>query len=207
MLSPAPCRLSSALLCLFCPTCSAPPYLSRLLCPLRPASARVLCRLSLVKAARYPCIDLVCITCPTAKTSSGSAPLPSTLSQIQFKFFSGIYFGPPNAFPHSLSMHKGSWHSCHAASKAATAASSTLTSDPHSASSCCPAPLCCIPFPALHPFPLPCQSFSLFVLFFGVFYVECCNFNPLMDLMKLAGFFFAVCICCKISGKSVPKSS
>lgn len=57
-------------------------------CCLLPAPTRVLCRLSLVKAARYPCIDLVCITCPTAKTSS-------PLSQIQFKFFSGIYFVTP----------------------------------------------------------------------------------------------------------------
>lgn len=123
-------------------------------------------------------------------------PLPAAachpLPQIQFKFLSGIYFECPLC-PLSLSCP---------GSVSLAFVSRSIGSDGwqrhqrrHQ-----------IRIQHRHvppPFPGACCLQPL--RFFGVFCVECCNFNPLMDLMKLV--FFPVCICCKISAKSVPKAA
>lgn len=77
--------------------------------------------------------------------------------QIQFKFLSGIYFG-----------HALAWDSCHAAWRVAeSSASHPLSTTPHQHWS------------------ISMSSFASVIPFFfaGKLFVECCNFNPLMDFM------------------------
>lgn len=130
-----------------------------------------------LRTGRYPCFDLVCTVhhLPPHRCHS-RCQLRQPLSQIQFKFLSGIYFGPQPDTSH--------WNSCHASAQPSTGgnAISRLSCAAHMTWSthCSPQARA----------PLTLFSFSFFL--FVIVHVECCNFNPLMDLMRVSLRFFSI---------------
>lgn len=99
--------------------------------------------------------------------------LRQPLSQIQFKFLSGIYFGHRNPATEIRVTHQ----LCHRRVAASSA--------------CCPAPFIGLALLIARLKPVPHLHFRR-PFFLVILHIECCNFNPLMDLMRVSVRFFFV---------------